>query len=196
MAISYLNVENGAPVETRTVAELRQMNGELIAGMEQRNQQIEEQRQRIVALEQQLQSVTRSFHQLQDQWQNTWDRLGTEANNRGWCDEYDEICAELGGIPRKTEREVRVKVKVHSTLSQREVLQMLHTGYLNGAELDEEVEVDWGFEYFLNVMASADECACENIDDDLSDVIGNHLRNSGVSYESIESYETSCGYCN
>lgn len=41
-----------------------------------------------------------------------WEALGKEANERGWCSEYDQFAARHGGPERPTEWNVRVRLRV------------------------------------------------------------------------------------
>ena len=40
----------------------------------------------------------------QRKWEHAWEEMGRAATRRGLCAEYDEVVAQIGGIPRPVRR--------------------------------------------------------------------------------------------
>jgi hypothetical protein len=127
-------------------------------------------------------------------WQRCWARLGAEANSRGWCEVYDEIAEELGGIPRETEVSVQLTATVRTRLSTDQVRGVLggFPGYLP-FQLDEAVEITWQTRTQRMTTTTYQQCGCQNLDQRAE--FEEYLRELGVLFDSVEIIEACCGWC-
>ncbi len=145
---------------------------------------------RIEELETELQAKQAEVARQERRWDRTWDRLGQEADDRDWCDEYDRIARELGGTPRRRNHNVTIKATLECPMDVDAVRRAANIYRYTTIELpDAPPPVRWMQELLATVRSHG--CACTEVTDVVATAAA-ALLNSGVQATVVEAVVVHC----
>lgn len=140
--------------------------------------------------------LARTVTEWEERWRRCWDRLGREAEQRGWCSDYDDICAELDGLPRRVQRNIIATAVVTTHLN----LDLLRStlGIPRRASWsmigNDTPTVQWNVEVSQNIRAAPDTCVCSEVDG--PGLVQQWINTAGiVGHPTVGDVALSCGYC-
>ena len=139
-------------------------------------------------------AAQRAIEQYEARWNRTWERLGNEAESRGWCSEYDDIAEELGGPRRYQMISAYCTVSVTTELDSDDLLGVVgDISDLNEVSCDDTMTVDWCFDLTLtDRQVRTDECTHDHEWDAMA---RNTLQRRGIRFYSIDTSDRSCENC-